>query len=98
MVGSRHLNGTNYIADFERQTSYCSLDPVTLSFASNTSLYDSIAVPSNNSNKTNTNVNSNKGLSSKDNSNLAIPHHVKFPSDDHPKRKVKGKASKNYVQ
>ena len=99
MVGSRHLNGANYIADFERQTSYCSLDPVTLSFPSSTSLYDSIVVPSNKSNNNNNNnVNNSKGLSSKDNSNLAIPHHVKLPSDDHPKRKVKGRTSKSYVK
>ena len=96
VVGSRHLNGANYIADFERQTSYCSLDPVTLSFPSNTSLYDSILVPNKNNN--NENVNNNKGLSSKDNSNLAIPHHVKLPLADHPKRKVKGRTSKHYVQ
>ena len=89
MVGSRHLNGANYIADFERQTSYCSLDPVTLSFPSNTSLYDSIVVPSSN----------NKGLSPKDASTIPVaPHHVSFPAHDHPKRKMKERSSKNYVQ
>ena len=65
MVGSRHLNGANYIANFERQTSggLSGLEPIGFSFPSNTSLYDSISV----------NLGSNKSL--KENSGVVLSKH-----------------------
>ena len=91
VVGSRHLNGANYIADFERQTSYCSLDPVTLSFPSNNnSLYDSITMSSSHKNyKDNiqTAFNQNQSKTSNQSSNFTQP------SQDNSKKKAKGKNS-----
>ena len=94
VVGSRHLNGANYIADFERQTSYCSLDPVTLSFPSNNnSLYDSITMSSSHKNyKDNiqTAFNQNQSKTSNQSSNFTQP------SQDNSKKKAKGKNSTKY--
>ena len=92
VVGSRHLNGANYIADFERQTSYCSLDPDTLSFPSHTSLYDSINV----SPKNNRNMNNSRSVFAKSNFDITPQHHDKVISQDHSKRK--SRSSNNYVQ
>ena len=92
VVGSRHLNGANYIADFERQTSYCSLDPVTLSFpnSNNNSLYDSITMTSNNNNNKNKNYKNNSTTSFAQNNfkvdDVPSPN-VSFPSQEHSKKK-----------
>ena len=81
------MNGANYIADFERHTSGTSLDPVTLSFPSTTSLYDSIVVS----------VNNNKGPHVKDKSNMIVPQHATFSAQD-PIRKAKGRSSSKYAE
>ena len=88
VVGSRHLNGANYIADFERQTSYCSLDPVTLSFPSNNnSLYDSITMTSNNTKNKNYNDNI-KASCAQSNCKVDVPTpKIAFSNQEHLQKK-----------
>ena len=81
MFGSRHLNGANYIANFERQTSggLSGLEPIGFSFPSSTSLYDSIA------------VNLGNRLS-KEKSNVVLSKHEVIPDQDSTS-KSKGRSS-----
>ena len=94
MVGSRHLNGANYIADFERQTSYCSLDPVTLSVPSNTnSLYDSITMSSS---QKHFNDNIQTAFAQSHSKVNIQPSNVDISSQNNSKKKAKGPNSKYY--